>query len=634
MNEQHHVEALTGRARALHEGRLPGAAAGVRLPDEERLELMDRVLGRYCLKARVGRGQLGDIFEALDETSLALRTERTVAIQFLDDRFLSDRDFFEKLECGYAALRDSPHPNVVEFLDFSRDVSGQILVLEFLEGASLRFALDCVSLLPVGEVAAVIRGIGNALQYLHAKSMVHGRVKPENVFVTDNYEVKLLDLVPAMPASPIPGSSSADAPDMRDDVFGLACLAYELLTGRHPFNSNSPAEARRAGLDPAPIDSLSVHQWHALARGLVLDPEQRTPTIGAFLDEFGIRGTESLQRGDSDLPAALPVPPTATQSRELGSRPTVSFAADREPFETRFVRSPGRRVGFGQVAAVVVCAGMIAGAFVYRDVLAERAIALIAGGESGPPALADSVAADESAMADESTAAGESAVTGENALAGESAATGKNAVAGESAAVGESAVAGQSAAAGEIALAGESAGTSERAATGEDALADQVTLVDDGTVADEVSAVAPPSIVQSSAQVAASPAAPTPSSTDAQVDAYVPEFAFAESAISVRESSPAVEIELGRASDAGVDDSIVWWTGDRTALAGEDYAGESEREERFAAGEASHELFVPLVNDSLPEPAESFLVYAGRHDPQSGKLEIIAQVTVDIVDDD
>ena len=99
----------------------------------------------------------------------------------------------------------------------------------------------------------MLRAVGDALQYLHAKSIVHGNLRPENVLVTFGYEVKLLDVVPngwlVNPTDAL--GVPARQPDKRDDVFGLACLGYEMLTGRHPFNGNTAQEAYRAGLEAA-----------------------------------------------------------------------------------------------------------------------------------------------------------------------------------------------------------------------------------------------------------------------------------------------------------------------------------------------------------------------------------------------
>ena len=155
--------------------------------------------------------------------------------------------------------------------------------MECLEGASLRFVLDESGPLPVNEVIPILANVGRAAQFLHAKRIIHGAFRPEAVFVTDALEVKLLDIMPQLSVS---RSKSLDRRELlefsyrvRDDVFGLACLTYELLSGRHPFNSNSAEEAMRAHLKPLPIDGLNEKPWRALQHGMAFDSALRTHTI-------------------------------------------------------------------------------------------------------------------------------------------------------------------------------------------------------------------------------------------------------------------------------------------------------------------------------------------------------------------
>ena len=141
------------------------------------------VAGRYRLHAKIGRGRLGDIYEADDEGYRELGVGGRVALQLLPDRIALDQGLFSKLKLGYTVLRAGPHPNLVSYLDCDYDGKFGYVVMELLDGASLRLVLDDVSNLPLDEALPVIRAIGDALQFLHAKSMVHGRVSAENVFV-------------------------------------------------------------------------------------------------------------------------------------------------------------------------------------------------------------------------------------------------------------------------------------------------------------------------------------------------------------------------------------------------------------------------------------------------------------------
>ncbi len=97
-------------------------------------------------------------------------------------------------------------------------------------------------------------------------------------------------------------------------MYGLACLAYELLTGRHPYNGNSPLEALAAGLAPQPVPDLSTLRWQALSRGLALRRERRTASVPEFLAGLGVTGIETVRPGEEPQPQA-PQPPLVEPPR-------------------------------------------------------------------------------------------------------------------------------------------------------------------------------------------------------------------------------------------------------------------------------------------------------------------------------
>lgn len=239
------------------------------LGHEQQTDLTDRrlVAGRYRLLARIGRGRLGEIYEAVDEGHSDLGVEHRVAIQLLPDRITLDRKLFNKLKLGYTVLQTAPHPNIIPFLDFDHDGKFGYLVTDLLDGASLRLILDDSTTLPLDEAIPVVRAVGDALRFLHANSIVHGRLTAENVFITENLEVRLLDIVPLDSAVTIlRGVASGDPfsrSDVADDVYGLACLTYEMLAGKHPFNFHSwPTLAMRGSSQLVSIRFLRNRGMH------------------------------------------------------------------------------------------------------------------------------------------------------------------------------------------------------------------------------------------------------------------------------------------------------------------------------------------------------------------------------------
>ena len=326
----------------------------------------------YRLRARLGGGRLGAIYEAQDELSRISGSQHFVAVLLIDSRITSRPGFAADFERGAAELKSIAHPNIVRLLEYGSDQNRFYLVNELLESASLRFVLNDTGTLPVAETTAVLRAVGDALQYLHAKGLVHGNLRPENVLVTFGYEVKVLDVVPTgwlvnpNDALGVP----ARAPDKRDDVFGLACLAYEMLAGRHPFNGNTAQEAYRSGLEAERIQDLGEREWRALANALAVHRDDRTPNVQQFLDEFGVGSAQKLKSvvatASAPAPAysarAMPPPTyTAADPPPALSRPVVAERMGRD--------EPERRGIAGKFFALLLVIGLGAAAWYYQEPL-------------------------------------------------------------------------------------------------------------------------------------------------------------------------------------------------------------------------------------------------------------------------
>lgn len=562
--------------------------------------------GGYRLRGRIGSGRLGAIYEAQDELSRISGSRHFVAIQLIDDRIAMRPAFEDDFERGAMQLKSVAHPNIVRLLEYGRDRNRFYLIDELLESASLRFVLNDAGVLPLPETTAVLRAVGDALQYLHTKGMVHGNLRPEHVLVTFGYEVKLLDIVPSgwvlgpTDALGVP----ARAADKRDDVFGLACLAYEMLSGRHPFNGNSAQEAYRSGLEADPIEGLSERQWGALASALAVHRDDRTPSVTQFLDEFGVASAEKLKSvvaapveriAAAAAPNVAPVPPptyTAADPPPALVRPVVA--------ERAALARPARRGGAGQlVALLLVIAGGFA-AWYYQEPLRQFASDLATEVETqmNREAPATATAPVEAPLAAAPTVTDEPPPT---VLA---------------------------------------PGATVPTATEPEPAAPQASEESALPPAADANAPAPietPPVATTTPEPQAPPAAkPKPA---APLTAAAPvaatatpgptRFEFAQPALNVREGDVAARVTIRRSGDLSKSAEVSWWTQGGTAVADADYADLGARVERFAPGEASRTVYVPLTNDSVREPVKSFTVVLGR-----SPGEVIARARVDIVDDD
>ena len=273
--------------------------------------------GRFELIKCVGAGGMSTIYKALDRRKLVFdNRELYVAVKILNPRFAPDSERLGALQLQVERCQRLVHPNIVRVYEFHREGPTAYMSMEYLHGEPLthRIRHEDFKGLPPGEALRIIDAMGQALGFAHSQRIVHCDFKPGNVFLTEAGEVKLIDFGIARtfrdpeeaasrecsfeavsPAYASPDILEGREPDPRDDVYALACTAYELLSGAHPFAYKSAIEAREAGLTVEQCVELTRGQWKALRGGLSFERDKRTPTIERFLEEF-IRGDRPRRR--------------------------------------------------------------------------------------------------------------------------------------------------------------------------------------------------------------------------------------------------------------------------------------------------------------------------------------------------
>ena len=612
-------------------------------------------LSDYRLRGRVGGGRLGPIYEAQDELSRISGSQHFVAIQLIEERIASRPGFAAEFERGGAALKSLSHPNIVRLLEYGQDRGRFYLVNELLESASLRFVLSDAGSLPSAETTAVLRAVGDALQYLHAKGMVHGNLRPENVLVTFGYEVKVLDIVPngwivnPNDALGVP----ARAPDKRDDVFGVACLAYEMLSGRHPYNGNTAQEAYRAGLEPERLQNVNDRQWRALAAALAVHRDDRTPNVQQFLDELGVRTSHKLKAVVTTPSAPVidePVPQptyTAPEPPPALARPVYAERAARD--------APERRGVFGKLLAVLVVLGLAYAAWYYQEPLRNFASDLmsevetrVAAEQASPSRAATPVGGADAPLdtAPTVTDPEPATVLAPGAKLPERTAS-TTPVPDDRASAQAPAPVPQRKAAEVSQREAPEAPQRQAAVPPRQEVTrpprQQVTPPprQEPPVSQTQPRAAASADVQRAPPVRETPveAAPIrdPASAAATTAAAVPavaagptRFVFQQGIVTVREGDVAARITIRRSGDLSGSASVSWWTEQGTGRADADYADLGARIETFAPGEASRTIYVPLTNDAVREPPKSFRVLLGR----GGGSEASSETRVDLIDDD
>ncbi|MFL6636579.1 MAG: protein kinase domain-containing protein [Massilia sp.] len=290
-------------------------------PEPERMKgVGDTLNNRFVLEECIGFGGMGTVYKALDLRKLEASDRKPyIAIKVLNVQFRGHPKSLIALQREARKAQALAHPNIVSVYDFDRDGPMVYLTMEYLKGKALSQVLRAPGFagMPYADALRIVTGMGNALAYAHAHGFVHCDFKPGNVFLTDSGVVKVIDfgiarvfqkteddvdvtvfdpgsLGALTPAYASPEMLEHLDPDPRDDIYALACIAYELLTGRHPFTGASALQARGAGMKPQRPAGLGRGPWHALKCGLALERTARTPTVERFLHDFGA-GASKMQ---------------------------------------------------------------------------------------------------------------------------------------------------------------------------------------------------------------------------------------------------------------------------------------------------------------------------------------------------
>jgi serine/threonine protein kinase len=274
---------------------------------------------RFVLETLLGQGGMGVVFGAVDRRKQEARDPHPyVALKLLNADFARHPQSFVALQREARKAQSLAHPNVATVFDFDRDGDAVYLTMELLEGRSLDAITREARGVGIGAELAlpIIRGVAEGLAYAHRKGIVHSDLKPGNIFLAADGTPKILDFGIAR-AVPTPGGQMADEfdagslgayteayatqemvegsdPHPADDMYALGVIAYELLTGCHPYQRNSVVQARELGLKFKPLKGMKRKQAHAIETCLSLDRKARPQHAGEFLKAF--RGARVLQR--------------------------------------------------------------------------------------------------------------------------------------------------------------------------------------------------------------------------------------------------------------------------------------------------------------------------------------------------
>lgn len=276
-------------------GRDPRGARAVPRPDPSDAGAPE-LDGAYAVRRRIGRGGFADVFEAEHR-----RLGRRCALKVLRREHAARADLAARLRDEARWLASVRHPNVVAVFDAGEAIDGRpFIAMELLDGRDLRADLARHGALAVPTALRVVAQALDGAAALHARGIVHGDVKLENVLFCDDGSVKLVDLGAATPIgrtaaarfptgaqgtprSMAPEQKSGGAADPRWDVYAAGVMLHELVTGRSPAGARAAGAAGEAAKGRAPASAIAPQHVPRALDGLILraldpDPEERFPT--------------------------------------------------------------------------------------------------------------------------------------------------------------------------------------------------------------------------------------------------------------------------------------------------------------------------------------------------------------------
>ncbi len=270
---------------------------------------MDKLIGTkldglYEINSLIGSGGMANVYKGRD-----LRTGNTVAVKVLREEYMNDPDLVRRFKNESKAISMLDHPNIVKVYDVSVTDKLQYIVMEYVDGITLRTYLDQRGgKLTWKETVHFTSEILQALQHAHENGVVHRDVKPQNIMLLPSGGLRMMDfgiarisraenqLLSGKAMGSVhyisPEQAKGDVTDAKSDIYSVGIMMYEMLSGKLPFEKGSVVEVaiKQISDAPPPLAEIATDVPEALIQitehAMAKDPEQRYPTAAAMLEDI------------------------------------------------------------------------------------------------------------------------------------------------------------------------------------------------------------------------------------------------------------------------------------------------------------------------------------------------------------
>lgn len=317
---------------------------------------------RYELMEKIGEGGMAVVYKAR-----CTFLDRWVAIKILRDQYANNPEFVDRFQREARAAARLAHPNIVSIYDVGEDQGRHFIVMEYVQGENLKDYLSRRGPLTPQTVAEMGQQVAAALAHAHCRGIIHRDIKPHNLLVSPEGQVKVTDfgIARAAAASSLtetgvvlgsvhyfsPEQAQGGAVDARSDTYALGVVLYELLTGEPPFTGDSPIAIALSHLDSEPpaVAELCPHVpedlEQAIMKAMAKDPAHRYQTAG-------------------ELNRALAPAASRTRAQEEPTRVLTAVPGREKATATRNRPKPNRR-STTWVVATILLLSVLTGAFLW-----------------------------------------------------------------------------------------------------------------------------------------------------------------------------------------------------------------------------------------------------------------------------